>query len=116
MSVSAPQRAEFMSLLDSMYENQSRTSSATEEKQLPEISAISALATSQLVEVALNAVELGEHDLMFWTAIENTIGNRFYELSNIQLIQLIFCFKQETPKGSPRTNTILKDLISSEVA
>ncbi len=67
--------------------------------------------TSQLVDAAVFGRLSDIDDTEYWHHIEKTIGNKFYELTLNQLIQLNFALRGgPVKKGTPRIHTILQDL------
>ena len=70
------------------------------------------MSPSQLVNVALFARSTQIEGIGFWFHLENSFGNKFYELNIDELIKLTYSLKGLNKKGTPRVHQILNDLLS----
>ena len=111
MTVSHSHSADFKPKLAAIYESFFSTTLAS----FPTFEELNAMSVSQLVDAAvfgrLNEVE----DTEFWHHVEKSIGNKFYELTTDQLIQLNFALRGSAKKGTPRIHSILSDLFEEDL-
>lgn len=73
------------------------------------------MSPAQLVKAALSARLNQVEGIDFWHHLEKAFGNKFYELSTDELIQLNFALKGSSKKGTPRIHRILSDLIEEDL-